>query len=71
MTKNWHEAQKAMTRADVAMDKFHVLLLKNKLKDAQDYVECPSVKEAIESYYGKDTYQTLLNEMDEALTIPF
>ena len=71
MTKNWYKYQTAMVQADLAMDKFHAMLVSNKLKDAQDYIELPSVKEAIESYYGKSTYQTLLNEMDEALILPF
>ena len=68
MSKTSHDY---MVQADLAMDEFHALLIENKVKDAQCYLELPSVKEAIESYYGKDAYQTLVEEMDEALTIPF
>lgn len=71
MTTSWHKAQTAMVQADLAMDKFHALLIEDKLKDAQDYLELPSTKDAIASYYGNETYQTLVDEMDEALTIPF
>lgn len=71
MTAAWYRDQKAMAKAEVTMDYFHKLLIENKLKDAQEYIELPSVKEAIESYYGKSTYQTLLDEMEEALILPF
>ena len=71
MTNTWHKYQTAMVQADLAMDNFHAMLVSNKLKDAQDYIEMPSVKDTIVSYYGSSTYQTLLDEMDEALILPF
>ena len=71
MTKNWYKYQTAMVQAELAMDNFHAMLVSNKLKDAQDYIELPSVKDTIVSYYGSDTYQTLLEEIDEALVLPF
>ena len=61
----------AMRCANEAIDRFHELLLNEQYKDAQDYIETPSVKDSIVSYYGSDTYQTLLEEMDEALVLPF
>lgn len=71
MTNTLHKYQTAMVQADLAMDNFHAMLVSNKLKDAQDYIEMPSVKDTIVSYYGSSTYQTLLEEMDEALVLPF
>ncbi len=61
----------AMNRANDAIDHFHELLVQEKYKDAQDYLEAKDTKNAIVLWYGADTYQTLLNEMDEALILPF
>ena len=61
----------AMRCANEAIDRFHELLIEEKYKDAQDYLEAKDTKNAIVLWFGADTYQTLLDEMDEALTIPF
>lgn len=61
----------AMRCANEAIDRFHELLLNEQYKDAQDYLEAKDTKNTIVLWFGNDTYQTLLDEMDEALTIPF
>ena len=61
----------AMRCANEAIDCFHELLIEEKYKDAQDYLESKDTKNAIVLWFGNDTYQTLLEEMDEALTVPF
>jgi len=61
----------AMRCANEAIDRFHELLLNEQYKDAQDYLEAKDTKYAIVLWFGADTYQTLLDEMDEALTLPF
>ena len=61
----------AMNCANNAIDHFHELLVQEKYKDAQDYLEAKDTKDAIVLWFGIDTYQTLLEEMDEALTVPF
>ena len=61
----------AMRCANKAIDRFHELLIEEKYKDAQDYLEAKDTKNAIVLWFGNDTYQTLLEEMDEALTVPF
>jgi len=61
----------AMRCANEAIDRFHELLLNEQYKDAQDYLEAKDTKNAIVLWFGADTYQTLLDEMDEALILPF
>lgn len=61
----------AMRCANEAIDRFHELLVQEKYKDAQDYLEAKDTKDAIVLWFGNDTYQTLLEEMDEALTVSF
>lgn len=61
----------AMRCANEAIDRFHELLLNEQYKDAQDYLEAKDTKNAIVLWFGADTYQTLLDEMDEALVLPF
>jgi len=59
MTNAWHRAFKDMSRADAAIDRANVLIVKSP-DEAVKYLHLPEVYDSIVGYYGRRAWETLL-----------
>lgn len=66
---NLSKYDETMRRASEAIDRFHAMLINKDYFGADNYLD--EIKPAIIAYYGRSTFNTLQEEMDDALILPF
>lgn len=69
LNSDWPKYDEAMRSASEAIDCFHAMLINKDYFGADNYLD--EIKPAIIAYYGRSTFNTLQEEMDDAPILPF